>query len=175
MSVLINVQHYPHVTISGVSEITAEVMLVVAEQLLGQYKASGAHVDAKTGDGSYTRQVTKPYDARLYELSRIAEKTAALLRNNKRPPVSSIFSFSLVPHALPRRGDKVKVHKGAIVRSTHPSYPRQGKTLAREQTVEVHSVHTGSYNSHHAEDGIGWHPVEITWAGSGGYWMCTNL
>lgn len=59
-----------------------------------------------------------------------------------------------------KRGDRIRVRKGAMVRSMHPS--RCGKyALKRAQVVKIHDVYRWP-------DVL---PHSIVWAGSGGYWI----
>lgn len=59
--------------------------------------------------------------------------------------------------ALPKRGEKVRIPKGAYISTTHPAGDRIAK---RSQVVTV------SHSFPHGLSGQG----EVSWAGSGGYW-----
>jgi hypothetical protein len=64
----------------------------------------------------------------------------------------------MTERALPKRGDKVRIPKGAYIRTTHPNGDR---IAARSQVVTV---------SHVFEHGYPSGQPEVSWAGSGGYW-----
>lgn len=67
------------------------------------------------------------------------------------------------------RGDKVVIPAGAVVQSTNPS--RREKKLTRAQTVTVTHTFDGYVNAHDAKFFGQYKLPEISWAGSGGYWM----
>lgn len=56
----------------------------------------------------------------------------------------------------PVRGDRVRVPKGAYIKTTHPN---GDYLLSRSQVVTVH--HTLGY---------GEEPIIVCWPGTGGYW-----
>lgn len=58
---------------------------------------------------------------------------------------------------LPQPGEKVRIPKGAYIRSTHPNGDRIAK---KSQVVTVSHVFQYGY------EGV----PEVSWAGSGGYW-----
>lgn len=61
---------------------------------------------------------------------------------------------------LPKKGQKIRVKKGAAIGST---YPKLRRIATRSFTVVVHHIIEYSVKHHNR-------PSEITWAGSGGYW-----
>lgn len=69
--------------------------------------------------------------------------------------------------AIFKKGDFVRIRKGAKIHSTHPK--RSSIISTREQSITISAVHNG-YN-----DGYGkFCNAQITWAGSGSYWRWTD-
>lgn len=73
--------------------------------------------------------------------------------------------FGTVPFS---KGDRVVVAKGALVRSTAPGWPAQGKPLSRQQVVLLHRVSPGFVFEDRVTN------PSVTWAGAGGYWRWTD-
>ena len=73
---------------------------------------------------------------------------------------------ALLPY---KKGDRVRIKKGAIVHSTSSEIPREGKFAARDRVVTLHNVDHG-YDSddHHSRE------PNVEWVGSGGYWFWTH-
>ena len=67
-----------------------------------------------------------------------------------------------------KRGDVVRLRKGAHVRSTHPQYRGKGYTNPKDRNVVVFDFDAGWLPTHGPQD-----PREptITWVGTGGYWF----
>lgn len=167
---------YPYVIISGASIITPDLMSEVSLELKKMYHNSGRHEDVTGDDGVTRRVVFVPYEAQLYDLSRIAEKASDHMLRLGINATDSIFSFRLKSLFLPSKGAVVEVAKGAQVRSCHPDYSGgRSIPLTRNQKVTVSMSNKGYYNDWHAEDGVGWHPAEISWIGSGGYFKRVGI
>jgi hypothetical protein len=82
---------------------------------------------------------------------------------------------------LPKRGQQVRIRKGAKIFSTDPKTGREGEIAQRARVVTLHSVDKG-YIDHHL--GRKWTderhaPVvvqaRVDWAGAGGYWRWTDI
>ena len=76
--------------------------------------------------------------------------------------------------ALPPRGSKVRLRRGAEVLSTHPKVKRA--VLGRDLVVNAHSINSGFIDMT-ARVGRNEQRVrnpEVHWAGSGGYWRWTD-
>lgn len=74
---------------------------------------------------------------------------------------------------MPKKGERVRIKRGSLVRSTHPSFTSDGKVSEREQVVVVHQVYAGYFDHGHRPAYI--HQGEVHWAGTNGYWRWTNL
>lgn len=91
-------------------------------------------------------------------------------RNN----IAEIFSIGPFTTELIVKGDMVRIKKGAVVRSTHPQFPREGKVATKSHTVKVHRVDNGW------TEGRQNHSPRITnsevhWAGTAGYWKWVDI
>lgn len=115
-----------------------------------------------------------PEDARnaYYDLEN-AMSAAKWLEDGGLTEVEQIGPFGRLDI---KRGDKVKIKAGSIIRTTHPKYDfyKNPKIARRSYTVNVHDVSEGWIAN-------GWWPhrrthpethreQQITWAGEGGYW-----
>jgi hypothetical protein len=58
---------------------------------------------------------------------------------------------------LPRRGDRVRIPKGARITTTHPAGDRIAKRSQVVRVAQVFPAYPGR-------------PAEVSWAGTGGYW-----
>jgi len=75
-------------------------------------------------------------------------------------------------------GKKVQIPKGTVINSTHPSYPPEGRPAGRTLTVTVRSATKGYYApevGRSASGNLRYYPAEVTWVGTGGYWMDAPL
>ena len=75
---------------------------------------------------------------------------------------------------VPRRGDTVLIHKGAVLRSTHPQWgPEETRLAGRSYPVKVvrayYSPVRTSYDDPDGYEGFK-DVVFVEWAGAGGYW-----
>ncbi|WP_404667049.1 hypothetical protein [Roseateles asaccharophilus] len=64
-----------------------------------------------------------------------------------------------------KRGDLVRVRKGAIMRSTNPKVPRQGQAYMGTRPIKIHGIDRGYLRDR--EEVV---QPRINWAGTGGYW-----
>lgn len=72
-----------------------------------------------------------------------------------------------------KRGDRVMIRKGAVIRTTHPRWNRDNpKVAGRDYAVEVHDVYEGyiqsNWHSHRRDEAV--RNQQVVWAGTGGYW-----
>lgn len=79
---------------------------------------------------------------------------------------------------VPTKGQRIRVKKGAAIRSAHPGTPQGGVIAARDQVVTVDWAHAGFIDhgrhfSRREEDAM--RDGEVTWAGTGGYWRRASL
>lgn len=74
-----------------------------------------------------------------------------------------------------QRGDEVAVRKGALIFSTAPNWPREGKPSSRIQRIKIHSVDRGFvpvYQPDETCDQL--RQPRVEWVGAGGYWKWTD-
>lgn len=80
-----------------------------------------------------------------------------------------------------KRGDRVRIRKGARVFGTGSGIPREGEVIARARVVEVRDFYRGYINRNVGEK---WrdgreapHIVQgrIHWSGTNGYWRWTDI
>ncbi len=74
-----------------------------------------------------------------------------------------------------RRGDRVRVRRGARVYSTHPQTPREGVETQRSQVVTIHAVYQGYVNTLADPRQPEVVQGKVHWAGAGGYWRWTDI
>jgi len=72
-----------------------------------------------------------------------------------------------------QRDQIVRIKKGALVFSTHPSFDSNGKVTARHQQVKVHAFDRGYVTTYGPKPNVV--PPFVRWAGTGGYWRWTDL
>jgi hypothetical protein len=73
------------------------------------------------------------------------------------------------------KGTKVRLKKGAKIRSTSPKYRGKYSENARARMIEVHRVAEGFAST---RDFSGYEQVrhpEVVWVGSGGYWFWVSI
>lgn len=70
-----------------------------------------------------------------------------------------------------KKGSAVRIRRGAIVHSTNPTFPRDGKAYQGTRPIKVFSVDVGYASPDDLSFGDGgvFQP-RIHWAGAGGYW-----
>ena len=69
-----------------------------------------------------------------------------------------------------KKGQKVRVKKGAVIQSTHPQ--KRTYKAGTSHTVELHLVCAGYVHTHHGLPEM-FDPM-VEWAGTGGYWCWTH-
>lgn len=72
-----------------------------------------------------------------------------------------------------QRDQIVRIKKGALVFSTHPSFDSNGKVTTRPQQVKVRAFDRGHVTIYGPRPNVV--PPSVKWAGSGGYWRWTDL
>ncbi|HJV96921.1 MAG TPA: hypothetical protein VJ608_12825 [Albitalea sp.] len=107
----------------------------------------------------------------MRELTDHALEVAAWMEANGEK--EAIFAGPFGP-ALPRKGERVQIRRGAVVYSTHPH--QKMSTLQRALTVRVHSADRGyvdtAARASRTEKRVT--PAHIHWVGAGGYWRWTD-
>lgn len=83
-----------------------------------------------------------------------------------------------------RRGNRVRIKKGAVVFGTGPHISREGKILERSQVVTVHDFdggyvdYSGTFHDRRKDDHENIRDsvrqARVHWAGAGGYWRWTD-
>lgn len=99
---------------------------------------------------------------------------AAFLESSSK--VAQLRHIGTFGPELPKKGDRVLIKRGAVVRSTRPGTPQEGVTLTRNTWVTLHYAHKGfiSDSRHdYVEQRI--RNPEVGWAGAGGYWRWTDV
>ncbi len=89
------------------------------------------------------------------------------LARSGRGPLAYVGPFGELPF---KRGGLARIKRGAIVRSTNPSYPREGKAYAGTRPVKVHSIDQGYVTTQRSLGEEKVSQPRIHWAGTGGYW-----
>lgn len=72
---------------------------------------------------------------------------------------------------MPKEGQRVRIKRGVLVRSTHPSFTEEGKLSGKEQIIVVDRVYPGRFDRRPAFV----HQGEVHWIGTNGYQRWTNL
>jgi hypothetical protein len=108
------------------------------------------------------------------ELSEIALECARWMEMRGIAEMAHVGPFHTF---LPKRGDRIRIKKGAIVFSTAPGVGREGVAVTRAQVVTVRDADRG-YVSSDGFRGSGddrFRQGQVRWAGVGGYWRWTDL
>lgn len=71
-----------------------------------------------------------------------------------------------------RKGDRVRIKKGTVIRSMHPRHSRDNpKVAGRDYVVTLHDVYNGYMPTHyHRHESRPFRNQQIVWPGEGGYW-----
>ena len=69
-----------------------------------------------------------------------------------------------------KRGDLVRIRRGAVMHSTHPSVPREGKPYLGTRPVKVFDIDRGYVTTQSAYGEEKVVQPRVHWAGAGGYW-----
>ena len=71
-----------------------------------------------------------------------------------------------------KRGDRVRIRKGAQIYSLYPGWPKEGKPAGRTFAVTLHFTEKGYSGA--GRDGEVVVEPRVEWAGRGGYWTWTH-
>ena len=106
-------------------------------------------------------------DARL---SREAMTAAEWMEQQGIEEIAQIGNLGGKPDL--KKGDRVRIKKGTVIRSMHPRHTRDNPKIAgRDYVVTLHDVYQGYLQSHwHDHDRKPFRNQEIVWPGEGGYW-----
>lgn len=74
-----------------------------------------------------------------------------------------------------KKGDEIKVRKGAVIFSTHPSAGQKGTEAKRDQIIRVHSFDPGFVDTMPGAQNGNVRQGRVTWPGTGGYWRWTDI
>lgn len=69
---------------------------------------------------------------------------------------------------------KVRILKGALVKSTAPDWPLAGRPLKRMTQVQIAFIDAGYMKPGYRGEPDIQVPATVRWAGSGGYWRWTD-
>ena len=82
---------------------------------------------------------------------------------------------------LPKRGQKVRIRRGANIFSTDPKIAREGEIAQRARVVTLDSVFEGYIDNHRGRKWVDERhapavvQARVHWAGAGGYWRWTDI
>lgn len=97
---------------------------------------------------------------------------AEWMQANGLTEVEAIGPFG---HKDLKRGQKVRIKAGAVIRCFCNEIPACGKAVVRPYTVTVHSADQGWVgHDHHIRGRIDVRNQQVHWAGTGGYWRWTD-
>lgn len=103
----------------------------------------------------------------LHPFAAHARQCATWMEENRVGTLSAVGPFGPLPF---EQGDAVEIANGAIVFSTNPAVPSEGRQIRRRTRVSVHRVSCGYVD-------FRGHPrvvaPEVIWAGGRGYWRWT--
>lgn len=119
---------------------------------------------------SGTMQTDKWRDA--YRLHDVAFAAAKWMEEGGLEEVVQIGPFGRLDI---KRGDKVRIKKGAVILSMNPKHNRDNPKIAKKDyEVVIHDVNEGWIGTHwhpHKRDSVEVHREQsICWPGEGGYW-----
>lgn len=98
---------------------------------------------------------------------------AAWMEKEGISEIENVGPFSSVLVKLLKKKDRVKIKKGSIVHSTHPSIPREGIVTNRIQTITIFSIDKGYVNESDKGDEV--KNGSVHWVGAGGYWKWCSV
>jgi hypothetical protein len=114
--------------------------------------------------GTYNKQRN---DA--FQLNHDALICAAWMEKEGIIEIENIGPFTSTLSKMLDKNDRVKIKKGSIVHSTHPSIPREGIVTSKVQTVTIRSIDKGYIQDETVKNGT------VHWAGTGGYWKWCSI
>jgi len=137
---------------------TPESLLAIAAEAEARYQA----LLAEHPPGTINQERNDAYD--------LAEKAlvcAEWLERSGRGSLAYVGPFGTLPFG---RGSRVRIRKGAIIRSTKPGTPREGVPAKTTHVVTVHDIHCGFASTWGSLGEEKVRQPAVNWAGDGGYW-----
>ena len=148
---------------------TPASLLAIATAAEARYKA----LLAQFPPGTINRERNDAHD----EMNR-ALACAVWMETSGHAELSHVGTFGQVNVV---RGQRVRIKRGALVHSLHPSLPRD-VVLERAQVVNLHFVDPGFVDPEGMRMRRGREESfslvrqpRVTWSGTGGYWRSTDL
>lgn len=135
--------------------VTPQLLLALAQQ----YEALRQSGDERLQGTAFKHA----HEARI-----AAENAAACARWMQAQGLASLEHVGPFSAWLPRKGQQLRVRKGALVRGGKRDEPPGGTPAARAQAVVVDHFHRG-YVEYVGRDTIVHQPL-VVWAGAGGRW-----